>query len=250
MCVAFSRYLDLALRIKSYELRRPGELVTREELQEKLWPSGLHTTRLTAPSWRYSLAVAGSEAYASCAVCHGTDGAGRSDGTFPRLAGQHASVVMKQIRDMQEGRRGNPIMTSHLRLLTDPSEIADLAAYIETLPSPPADDAAARPVGYATEREVVIGKSQVAEMRTIRAHVDRTTPLAIRLRLFVDTTCGRHLARSNVRHIAQWPDAAIGGSSAGCPSRGPLTACRTWPTRIVFSSPKARKRRTRPARSD
>lgn len=76
---------------------------------------------------------AGAVAYASCAVCHGVDGAGRADGTFPRIAGQHASVVVKQISDIRSGRRGNPIMASHVDELTDPEEIADIAVHIEHL---------------------------------------------------------------------------------------------------------------------
>lgn len=80
---------------------------------------------------------AGSVAYAACAVCHGPDGAGRSDGTFPRIAGQHASVIVKQVEDIREGRRGNPIMASHLDALTDPAEIADLAAWVSALAPDP-----------------------------------------------------------------------------------------------------------------
>jgi len=76
---------------------------------------------------------AGAEAYEACAACHGVDGSGRSDGTFPRIAGQHASVVVKQINDIREGRRGNPIMASHVDALTDPAEMADLAAYVASL---------------------------------------------------------------------------------------------------------------------
>jgi cytochrome c553 len=93
----------------------------------------------TSTAW--SLAgdpVAGAEAYAACAVCHGEDGGGRPDGTFPRLAGQHASVLAKQISDICDGRRGNPIMASHLTTLTDPQEMADLAAYIAAMPAPAA----------------------------------------------------------------------------------------------------------------
>jgi cytochrome c553 len=76
---------------------------------------------------------AGAVAYAGCAVCHGADGAGRVDGTFPRIAGQHGTVVVKQVNDIRSGRRGNPVMASHVAAVTDPAEIADVAAYIELL---------------------------------------------------------------------------------------------------------------------
>ena len=76
---------------------------------------------------------AGALAYAGCAVCHGADGLGRSDGTFPRIAGQHASVIVKQVDDIRQGRRGNPVMTRHVEALTDPAELADVAAWVASL---------------------------------------------------------------------------------------------------------------------
>ncbi len=81
--------------------------------------------------------VAGAASYRACAACHGADGSGRSDGTFPRLAGQHRSVIVKQLVDIQEGRRSNPVMEHFAETLIDGREIADLAAYVETLPRPP-----------------------------------------------------------------------------------------------------------------
>jgi cytochrome c553 len=95
---------------------------------------------------------AGAESYASCAVCHGDDGAGRPDGTFPRIAGQHASVITKQIEDIRSGARGNPIMASHVDLLTDPDEVADVAAYVAALSPGPTDATGERAGTEALER--------------------------------------------------------------------------------------------------
>jgi cytochrome c553 len=81
-------------------------------------------------------AEAGERAYQSCAVCHLKDGGGRPDGTFPQLAGQHREVIVKQLVDIREGRRHNPIMEPFADALLDAQEIADVAAYIETLPVP------------------------------------------------------------------------------------------------------------------
>jgi cytochrome c553 len=78
----------------------------------------------------------GEEAYEVCSACHLPSGAGRSDGTFPQLAGQHTTVLIKQIADIREGLRDNPIMYPFAVTLTDPQELADVAAYIETLPIP------------------------------------------------------------------------------------------------------------------
>jgi cytochrome c553 len=78
----------------------------------------------------------GKTTYVVCAVCHLEDGAGRPDGIFPQLAGQHASVTYRQIADTRDGRRSNPIMCPFTSTLTDPQVLADLAVYIESLPRP------------------------------------------------------------------------------------------------------------------
>jgi cytochrome c553 len=78
----------------------------------------------------------GQEAFEVCSACHLPNGAGRPDGTFPQLAGQHTTVIVKQIADIREGRRDNPIMYPFAITLVDPQELADVSAYIETLPIP------------------------------------------------------------------------------------------------------------------
>ena len=78
----------------------------------------------------------GEEAYEICSACHLPSGAGRPDGTFPQLAGQHRTVMIKQMADIREGRRDNPIMYPFATTLIDPQELADVAAYIQTLPIP------------------------------------------------------------------------------------------------------------------
>jgi cytochrome c553 len=78
----------------------------------------------------------GEAAYEVCSACHLPSGAGRPDGTFPQLAGQHRTVLIKQIADIRAGRRDNPIMYPFAKTLIDPQELANVAAYIETLPIP------------------------------------------------------------------------------------------------------------------
>ncbi len=81
-------------------------------------------------------AAAGEEPYEVCSACHLPSGAGRSDGTFPQLAGQHPQVLIKQIADIRAGLRDNPIMYPFAITLTDPQQLADVAAYIASLPIP------------------------------------------------------------------------------------------------------------------
>jgi cytochrome c553 len=78
----------------------------------------------------------GKEAYKVCAACHLDSGAGRNDGTFPQLAGQHTSVLIKQVADIRAGVRENPVMHPFATTLVDPQELADVAAYIQSLPIP------------------------------------------------------------------------------------------------------------------
>lgn len=75
----------------------------------------------------------GKEAYEVCGACHLPSGAGRPDGTFPQLAGQHSTVLIKQMADIRAGLRDNPTMYPFAITLTDPQELADAAAYINSL---------------------------------------------------------------------------------------------------------------------
>ena len=75
----------------------------------------------------------GEEGYESCGACHLPNGAGRPDGTFPQLAGQHTTVLIKQMADIRAGLRDNPTMYPFAVTLVDPQELADVSAYIESL---------------------------------------------------------------------------------------------------------------------
>lgn len=75
----------------------------------------------------------GQEAYEICGACHLPSGAGRPDGTFPQLAGQHSTVVIKQMADIRAGLRDNPTMYPFAQTLTDAQELADVSAYIQSL---------------------------------------------------------------------------------------------------------------------
>jgi cytochrome c553 len=78
----------------------------------------------------------GEEIFEICSACHLPSGAGRPDGTFPQLAGQHSTVLIKQMADIRMGLRDNPIMYPFAKTMVDPQELADVSAYIQTLPIP------------------------------------------------------------------------------------------------------------------
>lgn len=80
----------------------------------------------------------GKVAYEICRGCHKADGAGRADAGYPQLAGQHASVLAKQMTDIRAGRRPNPKMHPFIAEDVLPAaDIADIAAYLAGLPVPP-----------------------------------------------------------------------------------------------------------------
>ena len=81
----------------------------------------------------------GREVYTICAACHTTEGWGTEDGRFPQLAGQHRSVIIKQMADIRAGNRDNPEMFPFARedAIGGPQAIADVTAYISTLPMTP-----------------------------------------------------------------------------------------------------------------
>ncbi len=79
----------------------------------------------------------GARTWERCAVCHGADGAGRPDGTFPKIAGQHASVVRAQLEAIRAGERPNPVMQPHVEPLADVRDLVDVAAFVAAMPRDP-----------------------------------------------------------------------------------------------------------------
>ncbi len=80
----------------------------------------------------------GEEGYEVCRGCHQPDASGRADALYPQLAGQHATVLIKQMVDVRAGRRDNPKMHPFVaEWVVSPEEVADIAAYLSQLPIPP-----------------------------------------------------------------------------------------------------------------
>jgi cytochrome c553 len=70
---------------------------------------------------------AGKEKAAACVSCHGDNG-NSIVSTFPKLAQQHSSYLIKQLQDFKTGARKNPMMSSIAMGLTD-DDMVDIAAY-------------------------------------------------------------------------------------------------------------------------
>jgi cytochrome c553 len=65
----------------------------------------------------------------ACATCHGADAQGQA--VFPRLAGQHARYIVKQLNYIQSLVRAAPVMHGIVKDLT-PGEIQAVAVYVQS----------------------------------------------------------------------------------------------------------------------
>ncbi len=70
----------------------------------------------------------------SCFLCHGANGESTSE-IFPRLAGQHAEYIAKQLAAFQNGQRQSTAMADMVAKLT-PGEMMALGRYYEKMSVP------------------------------------------------------------------------------------------------------------------
>lgn len=89
----------------------------------------------------------GVAVYEVCSACHLPEGWGTKDGTFPQLAGQPATVIIKQLADIRGQNRDNPTMypfalpkeikNAAPEVGGGPYAIAAVADYIANIPMNP-----------------------------------------------------------------------------------------------------------------
>ncbi|MFO1456729.1 MAG: c-type cytochrome [Steroidobacteraceae bacterium] len=91
----------------------------------------LRDAMLATPS-----AERGEELFAPCGACHGADGRGVADGSVPAIAGQHFTVVVKQLVDFRHGERWDIQMehASRMAHLASGQDLADVAAFVASIP--------------------------------------------------------------------------------------------------------------------
>jgi cytochrome c553 len=82
----------------------------------------------------------GRKAAEVCAACHGPVG-NSAQGLYPSLAGQTARYLYLQLKDFNEGRRSDSLMTPVAKTLTR-DDMLNLAAYFSAQELRPADFAA------------------------------------------------------------------------------------------------------------
>jgi len=121
-----------------------GRVVVEEAPAYQAWLGRQATfaqTRARAPGD----AVAGKALYATCAACHGAAGEGNVALNAPKLSGQGAWYLARQLRQFKEGARGThdkdtfgKMMAPMAATLADDAAIASVVAYMATLPDTPA----------------------------------------------------------------------------------------------------------------
>jgi cytochrome c553 len=70
---------------------------------------------------------AGKAKSSVCAACHGADG-NSTNAQFPKLAGQNATYIVKELQDYKSGARKNPIMSVQAKGLSK-QDMQDIAVY-------------------------------------------------------------------------------------------------------------------------
>ena len=78
---------------------------------------------------------AGKNKSAVCAACHNADGNSSSD-LFPKIAGQHAPYIVKQLQEFKSGEREDAIMAGMAAGLSE-QDMEDLAAYFASQTTTP-----------------------------------------------------------------------------------------------------------------
>ena len=98
------------------------------------WRSNLLVAALvlTSASAMAANVEAGKAKSAVCAGCHGVDGNGGADPSWPKLAGQEASYLVKQMKDFKSGARQDAVMSGMVAALSK-SDMDNIAAYFSGL---------------------------------------------------------------------------------------------------------------------
>jgi cytochrome c553 len=160
----------------------------------------------------------GKELFNVCAECHQANGGGSTDGTIPVIAGQHVSVLVKQLVDFRHDRRWHARMQNALKQhqIGSAQDLLDVAAYAESLKRPApraqdAGDAATRQEGrriYYRDCETCHGRLAEGDLRTLRPRLaGQNYPYL--LRQFIETANRQRIGmdEEHVKRIGALSDA-------------------------------------------
>jgi cytochrome c oxidase subunit 2 len=128
--------------VAHYAMR--GKVVVEEEPAFQAWLKG-HPTFAQTSARPAGDAAAGQPLFAVCAACHGLEAQGNAALNAPKLSGQEAWYLQRQLKNYKQGARGvhekdvfGQMMAPMAATLGDDAAIANVVAYINTLPDQPA----------------------------------------------------------------------------------------------------------------
>lgn len=129
--------------IAHFAMRGELEVVGQEQFDQ--WLAG-------QPTWEELSSrgpgdpEAGEQLYAACVACHGPRGQGNRQQNAPKLAGLEPWYVIRQLEKFKSGARGadpddtfGQQMRPFANTLADREAMANVAAYIDSLPDEPAE---------------------------------------------------------------------------------------------------------------
>jgi cytochrome c oxidase subunit 2 len=121
-----------------------GRMIVQDDRAFQAWLGG-YPTYAQFKARPAGDAVAGQALFAVCAGCHGAQGEGNPAMNAPKLAGQGEWYLKRQLVHFKQGARGvndkdvyGKIMAPMAATLADDAAVANVAAYIKTLPDKPA----------------------------------------------------------------------------------------------------------------
>lgn len=103
---------------------------------------------MVSVAWAAGDPVVGKQKAALCIGCHGVDG-NSVNPDWPKLAGQHAGYIVKQIRDFKSQARKDPTMNGMAATVND-ADIENIAAFFASNKVK---------VGEADKSQIELGKS-------------------------------------------------------------------------------------------
>jgi len=125
------RSLDYCFQVLHVSKKRPKKASgpSLEEIQARAASEMEQALKLTPDLDR------GLEIYRTCAACHEPEGWGMAIGSVPQIAGQHRTVVIKQLADIRAGNRIAVLMAPYATVesIGGVQAVADVAGYIDTL---------------------------------------------------------------------------------------------------------------------
>ncbi len=117
-----------------------GRVVVEEQEKYEQWLAA-QPTFAKARAEIAGDATAGQALFATCSACHGAQGEGNRDMNAPKLSGQAAWYLVRQLQDFKNGRRGvhdgdtfGKQMVPFASMLADDAAVRNVVAHITTLP--------------------------------------------------------------------------------------------------------------------